>query len=266
MLDIGNHGRFPFAYIMAPGLHNKTMRRRDFLMLAGWGWLWPGNWFRRRVRLAAASFHEVRHGDSNRRRYIWIHGDERTAHDVLRRHIQSVDGRAFLIENDVRNVRLAGGDLDPNRMFSRIGAEKNLRSLNASWDQARIHDALGRLDRDRDSFLARVLPAGNNGLLVALHNNGPAYSVKDEIPISDEVSLADASHPDEFMLCTSRADFEKLRTGPYNVVLQSSAPPDDDGSLSRLCAARGVRYVNIEAAHGNYAGQVGMLQWLEKTI
>jgi hypothetical protein len=238
------------------------MRRRDFLMFAIWPFTWP--WFRRRVRLAEASFHEVRRG-KDRRRYIWIHGDERTASEVLREHMRLTNGRAFLVENDVRNVRLLGGALDPNRMFSRAGAERNLRSQNPQWDDRRISEALARLDRDRDGFLSRVLPARGE-LLVALHNNGPGYSINDETPISDAVSLKDAAHPDEFMLCTSREDFDKLSQSPYNVLLQRKAPPEDDGSLSRLCAARGIRYVNIEAAHGNRNGQAAMLQWLERAL
>ena len=238
------------------------MRRREFLTLAIPPFTWP--WFRRRVRLAEASFHEIRRG-KDRRRFIWIHGDERTAHDVLREHMRIAEGRAFLVENDDRNVRLLGGALDPNRMFSRVGAEKNLRSQNPQWDDRRHDEALRKLDRERDRFLSRVLP-GRGGLLVALHNNGPDYSVKDETSISDAVSLKDPAHPDEFMLCTSRDDFDKLSQSPYNVLLQQKAPPDDDGSLSRLCAARGVRYVNIEAAHGNREGQFAMLQWLERAL
>jgi hypothetical protein len=149
-------------------------------------------------------------------------------------------------------------------MFSRGGAEKNLRSLNPSWDSAQIGQALRRLDRE--SFLRRILPQQRDGLLVALHNNGPGYSIEDEIPISDAVSLRDPSRPDEFLLCTSRSDFENLRTSPYNAVLQETTPPDEDGSLSRLCAARRVRYVNIEAAHGNGAAQWSMLQWVERRL
>lgn len=217
------------------------------------------------MRLGEASFREIRHGE-DRRRYIWIHGDERTAHDVLRSHIRSFPGRAFLIENDRRNVRLYGGDLDPNRMFSRVGAQRNLLSQNPSWDPAKTERALQRLDKERDAFVARVLPSTPGGLIVALHNNGPAYSVSDEVPISDLVSLKDPGHPDEFMLCTARADFDKLSESPFNVLLQEKAPPDDDGSLSRLCAARGMRYVNIEAAHGNRAAQAAMLAWLEKAL
>jgi hypothetical protein len=250
---------------MAPAFDNGTMRRRKFLLFVGFGWLWPGNWFRRRARMAEASFHEVRHG-ADTRRYIWIHGDERTAGEVLRTHMRTAPGRAFLVENDLRNVRLYGGELDPNRMFSRVGAERNLRTLNPTWDVPKLDRALNRLDRDRDSFVSRILPSGTNGLLVALHNNGPGYSIEDEIPISDEVAFKDKDHPDEFMLCTARSDYEKLSTGIYNVVLQVKAPPDDDGSLSRLCAGRGVRYVNIEAAHGNKGAQAAMLQWVEKVL
>lgn len=254
---------------MASGPDNdfmrKRMTRRELLMLAGFGWLWPPNWFRRREQLGGASFRVIKRG-VDRRRYIWIHGDERTAHDVLRGHMRSTDGRAFLIDNSVRNVRLSGGLLDPNRMFSRAGAEQNLKRLNPSWDTAQMAKALRELDQDRDRFLAKILPEDPDGLIVALHNNGPAYSVKDEVAISDKTALNDEANPDEFMLCTMARDFEKLSKGKYNVLLQSTAPPDDDGSLSRLCAARRIRYVNIEAAHGNAAGQRAMLQWLESAI
>jgi hypothetical protein len=46
------------------------------------------------------------------------------------------------------------------------------------------------------------------------------------------------------------------------MVLQNLAPKEDDGSLSRLAARRGLRYVNIEAAHGNFQKQSEMLDWL----
>jgi hypothetical protein len=254
---------------MASGPDNERMRedlsRRELLFAAGFGWLWPPNWFHRRVRLAGASFREIKRG-RDRRRYIWIHGNERTAGSVLRNHMRDTEGRAFLIDNDVRNVPLNGGQLDPNRMFSRDGAARNLRTLNPAWGSTQIEDALSRLDRYRSRFVDRLLPPQTGGMLVALHNNGPGYSVKDETPISDAVALNDPEHPDEFMLCTAREDFERLRNGFYNVLLQNTAPPDDDGSLSRLCAARGIRYVNIEAALGNEAAQTQMLKWVEVTL
>ena len=44
-------------------------------------------------------------------------------------------------------------------------------------------------------------------------------------------------------------------------MLQQHGP--EDGSLSRLCATRGVRYVNVETARGDLTTQVDMLNWLE---
>ena len=67
----------------------------------------------------------------------------------------------------------------------------------------------------------------------------------------------------EFFLCTDARDFAVLKTSPYNVVLQANGPKDDDGSLSRLAAKRGFRYVNLEATLGQTEKQREMLNWLE---
>ncbi len=238
------------------------MTRRAFLFAGLFDWL-P---FRRArsIRMAGTRFQIVRH-DEDRRHYFWVHGNERTAHDVLLAHMKTARGRAFLVENSERNIPAGGGLLDPNRMFSRVGAEKNLRTLNQSWTDAQVSSVLDVLDRDRGRFLDAVLPKAGK-LLVALHNNGPGYSVNDEVPISDAVSLNDAGHPHEFMLCTMRSDFERLSKSQFNVVLQNTAPKEDDGSLSRLAAVRGIRYVNIEAGLGNAAGQWAMVEWVEKAL
>lgn len=242
-----------------------SLSRRDIVLAASLGWLWPGNWLRRRICLAEAEFREIQNGQ-DRRRYIWIHGDERTARDVLRQHMRETEGRAFLIDNQIRNVPIEGGLLDPNRMFSRAGAERNLSRLNPGWNFNQTRRVLDQLDEDRDKFLALVLPRRSGGLLIALHNNGPGYSVNDELPISDAIALNSPAHPREFLLCTMRSDYERLAYGKYNVVLQNTAPPEDDGSLSRLCAVRNVRYVNIEAARGNAAAQTEMLRWVEAVL
>jgi hypothetical protein len=238
--------------------------RREFLAATGLELLLPWRWFRRAPSIAGIRFREVRRGDDGRH-YIWIHGDEVAARDVLSSWMETATGRAFFIRSHERNVEIEGGRIDPNRMWSRTGAERSLRSLNPRWTDAQINKALNRLDDDREDFLKRVLPPRTN-LLLALHNNGPAYSVQDEVSISDSVALNAAEHPDEFMLCTSRPDFELLAGGPFNVVLQYRAPQTDDGSLSRLCAARNVRYVNIEAAHGHADGQRRMLGWVHRAL
>ncbi len=209
-------------------------------------------------------FRIQRHGRSLRR-YLWIHGDERTARDVLLAHMKTARGTAHLTTSTRRVFPLLGGEIDPNRMFSREGAEKNLRSLNPKWDTARLAAALDRLDRERERFVRALLPPPG-GLLVVLHNNARGYSARDELPISDRVSLADPQHPNNFLLATDPSDYDRLARSPFNVVLQNAAPSEDDGSLSRLAARRRVRYVNIEARLGDTTSQRAMLLWLEANL
>jgi hypothetical protein len=214
--------------------------------------------------MAEARFRVLRHGKSARR-YLHIHGNEATAREVLRQHMKTAKGTAHLVINEQRNVPILGGQLDPNRMFSREGAGKNLRLLNANWSEAQITKALDLLDRDRARFVRAIAPPPG-GLLLCLHNNGPGYSVLDEAPISDRTSLRNVDHPREFMLCTDARDYDLLSQSPFNVVLQEKAPPDDDGSLSRFAAKAPFRYMNIEVPHGNAAAQRAMLEWTERRL
>ena len=236
------------------------LSRREFLAagsILGWiPFLRP-----KHIQLAGARFRIVRNGDEPRR-YLLIHGNEETARQVLTRHIQSHEGIAYLIENHTRDVAVAGGKLDPNRMFSRVGAEANLKQLNRDWPAGRIEAALGELDHGREK-LVRAFTPPVGGLTIALHNNTGRYSVAEEEPISDAGSIREPDNPHAFFLCTDPEDFRKLSASPYNVVLQQHAPREDDGSLSRLAAARGFRYVNLEVGMAQATRQKEMLDWLE---
>jgi hypothetical protein len=224
-----------------------------------------GSWFPffrpKHVELAGARFRIVRYGRS-KRRYVVIHGNEETARQVLTAHMRAHQGIAHVIEGQTRHVPIEGGQIDPNRMFSRIGAEASLRRLNPEWDAGRIGKALSVLDRGRERLVKALFPPPG-GLTIALHNNSQGYSVRDEQPISDAESIREPGNPRAFFLCTDESDFRKLAASPYNSVLQKKAPPQDDGSLSRLAAARGVRYVNLEVALGQSGRQKEMLDWLE---
>ena len=237
--------------------------RREFLAFLSLGPL--GEWwplFRtRRVSLAGAHFRILRNGRS-KRRYLLIHGDEQTAREVLTRHMETHEGIAYVIENHTRNVSLDGGEIDPIRIFSRAGAEANLKTLNPGWTPRQAQAALTALDRGREKLVRALVPPPG-GLLVALHNNSEAYSVADEEPISDAASIRERTRPHAFFLCTDPKDFAILATSPYNVVLQQRVPKQDDGSLSRLAAARGVRYLNLEVQLGHSGRQQEMLAWLE---
>jgi hypothetical protein len=233
-----------------------SLSRRQFL---AFGWF---PFFRpRHLSLAGARFRIVRNGNA-RRRYLLIHGDEETARQVLTRFIETHEGTAFFIETHKRNVPIDAGEIDPNRMFSRAGAEANLKMLNTEWTPQRVQAALAILDRGREHLVRALLPPRRE-LLVALHNNTEEYSVNDEIAISDSVSLREPANPHAFFLCTDPSDFATLAKSPYNVVLQQKKPQDDDGSLSRLAVRRGVRYVNLEVRQGNADRQTEMLRWLD---
>ena len=216
--------------------------------------------------LAGVRFEVIRNGRSKTRAYLLIHGNEQTAREVLREHMKAHRGTAHLVEQDTRMVPVGnGGKLDPNRLFSRAGAERNLKRFNSGWSDGAIARELHRLDRERGKLIAALLPP-RGGLLVTLHNNSEGYSVKDEIEISNATSIRKPDEPHEFFLATAKADFEALAKSPYNVVLQSEAAGEDDGSLSRLMAARGVRYVNLEVELGKRAMQHEMLNWLEENV
>ena len=234
--------------------------RRQFLLSA-----FPFFWRKRPfLTLEQIRFQVLRHGRSPRR-YLLIHGNEETARTVLEAHLETHLGNAYLVTGHERYVALDSGKLDPNRMFSREGAEKNLRSLNPDWSPEKIESALNTLDRGRPNLLQHLFPPPG-GRLVALHNNSDSYSVKDEIPISDETSIRQPDNPHAFFLCTNPQDYAALAKSPYNVVWQWRAPKEDDGSLSRLSALRGVRYINLEVHLGEAERQKEMLDWMEKAL
>ena len=198
------------------------------------------------------------------RRYVLLHGNENTAREVLDIHMDMYPGTAYLIESAGRYVTIAGVKIDPNRLFSRVGAEKNIRDQNPGVAQDRLDGALTFLDRHREELIRRLEPQQGN-LLFALHNNRE-YSVKEEIGQSDDSSIPEPHRPREFFLCTDPHDFEVLRHSPYNVVLQNRKPTEDDGSLSRLAAKRGFRYVNLECGIDEIEAQLERVRWLEEHL
>ena len=199
------------------------------------------------------------------RSYLRIHGNEQTAKEALLAHLATRPGPALLVRGSSRNVTVAGGRLDPNRMFTREGADKSYWRLNPEWGPGEVAKALDWLDRERPRLLERLLPE-KGGLLVSAHNNSEGYSVEDEVASSDRLHLPRRREPHEFFLATSESDFKKLAQGPYNVVLQSGQKGEEDGSLSRTCARLGVRYVNLEVGSGKLAMQIEMLGFLEKAL
>lgn len=228
--------------------------RREFL---AFGWL---PFLRRKhISLAGVRFRILRNG-RDQRHFLMIHGNEETARAVLTRFMETQEGTAYIIESRTRNVRVDSGEIDPNRMFSRVGAEANLKTLNPTWTEGQLEHALHTLDRGREHLLRSLLPRDHR-LIFALHNNSENYSVADEAPLSDATSLRQPGNPHAFFLCTDPADYAILSQSGYNVVLQHDKPSADDGSLSHVCAQRGVRYLNLEVRLGDGDRQLEMLRW-----
>jgi len=239
----------------------RRMERRSFLAI-GLGF---NPFHKPELEIAGINFHVRRHGFFGTHRYLLIHGDEKTAREVLDTWMYFHPGTAYVSAAPTRNVPLSGGVVDPNRMFSRVGAEANLKSLNPSWTPDQVGQALDILDRHREKLLKHLIPP-KGGLLVVLHNNSGGYNVNDELADSDQTSIKQPTRPHEFFLCTNQEDYEVLAGSPYNVVLQNKKPRADDGSLSRLAAARGFRYVNLETTLGYYEAQLERLDWLDRHV
>jgi hypothetical protein len=235
---------------------DQRLERRSFLF----GWV-PVLFHRTTTVLCGVQFRVLRHGN-NPRRFLVIHGDEDTARDVLTHYIQSGMGRgvAYVVTGKMREVEIEGSKIDPNRMFSDEGARASLRSLNPNIGPEQKIAVLDFLDRRREKLLRDLIPT-NGSRLFAMHNNRD-YSVRDELAASDRTSIKQPDQPRNFFLCTDPKDFDILMQSPYNVVLQSKPDPDD-GSMSRLAARRGFRYINLECAIGEYEAQLERVRWLD---
>ena len=197
--------------------------------------------------------------------YILIHGDEETAKMLLNEHIQNNQGRAFFIKSKEREVPIGSTIVDPNRIFSRPGAEKALKKFKTDWVPKELKDLLDELDNARNKFLFNLFPS-KGGLLIALHNNFRGYNVKDELNKSQSHSIKKDQNPRDFIICTNEDDYKKLRRGPYNIVLQNRMRQKNDGSLSWAALDSGVRYVNIETRLGWLSQQRKMLDFVENSL
>jgi hypothetical protein len=222
----------------------------------------PGLFHRNHEEVCGVQFRVMRYGHSPRR-FIMIHGNEDTARDVLSTYMLDHEGVAYIVTGKDRNVEIQGVKIDPNRMFSRVGAERSIQNLNTDLAPEKAAGVLSFLDRHREKLLKQLIPPKGSRLF-ALHNNRD-YSVQDEIADSDQTSIKQPDTPRNFFLCTSPADYEVLKQSPFNVVLQSKPDPDD-GSLSRLAARRGFRYINLECAIGDYEGSLQRVRWLDDRL
>jgi len=217
-----------------------------------------------KVQIATIQFKVIQNGDSDRR-YIWLHGDEQTARMALESHMKKNQGKAFLVEGILRESEFYGGIIDPNRIFSSLGAKANIQKYNPRWTRKEKEERLLTIDKDRKIFFKKIFPK-NGELLIALHNNYKGYNINKELGRSDAKSVKNNQNPRDFFICTYRSDFEILSQSPFNVVLQEESPKKDDGSLSWAAIRNDIRYINIETRLGWLSQQKKMLNYIEKNL
>ena len=217
-----------------------------------------------KVQIATIQFKVIQNGDSDRR-YIWLHGDEQTARMALESHMKKNQGKAFLVEGILRESEFYGGIIDPNRIFSSLGAKANIQKYNPRWTKKEKEDRLLTINQDRKIFFKNIFPK-NGELLIALHNNYKGYNINKELGRSDAKSIKKDQNPRDFFICTNRSDFEILSQSPFNVVLQEKSPKKDDGSLSWAALINDIRYINIETRLGWLSHQKKMLNYIEKNL
>ena len=216
------------------------------------------------INFAGVKYHLIQNGISPNR-YIWIHGDEKTAEMALKHHIQNHNGIAFFIDNKTREIPYKSTIIDPNRIFSRNGTYHALRKFQPGWAPGSLKKALDEIDLEREAFLNILMPP-KDGLLIALHNNFRGYNVMDEEANSQLTSIKKSQNLRDFIICTDLKDFKKLAKGPFNVVLQNKTTISDDGSLSWEALRRGIRYLNVETRLGYLTQQKKMLKFIEEEL
>ena len=216
------------------------------------------------VEIGGIKFDIVKNGNRDRK-YIWFHGDEKTAYMALDAHMKNSSGTAYFIQNDDREINYHGGLIDPNRIFSSDGTLDNINKYNIHWSNTKKKEILTNINQERNEFLEEIFPQ-NGGVIVAIHNNFRGYNVHKEIDNSDSISIKEDQNPRDFFLCTNTNDFKILAKSPYNVVLQEKWKPIDDGSLSWAALRHDIRYILLETRLGWLKKQTKMLKYLDDYV
>ncbi len=216
-------------------------------------------------------------------RYVVLHGSEETAPAALRQHLQHYEGCALeLVNPGQRWVSFRLGRrkylFDPNRVFSRAGVEQNLVWLNSRFK--RLHRSnrqkvVDEVEQFGQALRRLVAEPRTPGLrVVAVHNNGTqpnaSFSFETFVERHGYFHNVQALHyrrdlsPYDLFLVNNPDTYEALSRRNLNVVLEDSARPVDDGSLSVFCSRAGIEYANIETRIGELDTQVRMLDTLRE--
>jgi len=209
-----------------------------------------------------------RYGEGDEMLVLNLHDDERTSVEAAKPVLAEKGGLLLRIANDSQRLITfthKGRDyrFDPNRIFSRAGVVASLQLLGSRPDEEVI-----KLVEGFARFVLEQLPR-EIPLLLAVHNNDEGRLSVDSYRtggnLQREAALVHKEarlDPDNFFLTTDEALYQRLSAHGYNVVLQDNERATDDGSLSVYCGKMGIRYVNVEARHGQLQVQEAMIRAL----
>jgi len=198
------------------------------------------------------------YGDRKDIVFISLHDNEFTGLEPTKLLLEEHGGLLIKIENNYnRNINFSldqrSYTFDPNRMFSKIGIQKTLKSFGRTNSKA-VNEV--------DKFTKRILqlfPKGFN-CAIALHDNTDGgYSVKHYQSGNQYgndarlVSIEASQDPDDFFLTTDSLLFHQLSAKKYNTILQHNQRAKQDGSLSVYFGKKNIRYLNCETQHGKTA-------------
>lgn len=145
--------------------------------------------------------------------------------------------------------------VDPNRIFTDTGIRKSLKPYSPEGHKAVQGLATELLKNIRGRAIVALHNNTNGGdLSITSYKRGGKYA-RD----ASQVHVNPAHDPDDFFFVTNKWVFDLLKSGNYNVALQSGSVTDD-GSLSVYCARQGIIYVNVEAESGHSSQQAQMLK------
>ena len=190
--------------------------------------------------------------------FIALHDNEFTGLETTKSVLENMGGLLIKIENaNDRNISFSldqrSFTFDPNRMFSKAGIRKTLKSFGRSNERA-INEV--------DKFAKRIVQLFPKDpyCIVAIHDNTDGgYSANNYkagnryANDAKQVTVDHSQDPDDFFLTTDSTLFRQLVARKFNTVLQHNLRAKEDGSLSVYCGKKNIRYLNCETQHGKAA-------------
>jgi hypothetical protein len=210
---------------------------------------------------------QVRQFGTKKLTMVNLHDDEQTSVDAAVVVLQKEGGRLVeLTHTGKRRVvfSLASREysFDPNRIFSKAGVRKTVRSEGTVPTEAHL-----AVDRFASQFL-HYFKLHQQPAVMTLHNNGDAgslsihsYKPGGELETDTaELHIDSAVDADDFYFVTDKRIFEELKKRHFNVILQDNSIRRDDGSLSVFAGRHSIPYANVEAQPDHFNEQVRMIE------